>query len=157
MNQRAHAAYANTQRETSVASARPVDLVVLVFQRMLDHLRHGRQLMLDEEDSGVPLGKALQLLNGGLEVCLDPNQGGEIAQNLATIYQWANREILMARVRKEHQRLTDVMDVLTTVSQAWQQLAEPSKSDLQTSSALNTAQPLQTDGRSAYRMAMAEG
>lgn len=75
MNQRAHAAYANTQRETAVASASPVDLVVLVFQRMLDHLQHGRQLMLDEEDSGIPLGKALQLLNGGLEACLDAEKG----------------------------------------------------------------------------------
>ena len=153
MNQRAHAAYADTQRETAVASARPVDLVVLVFQRMLDHLRHGRQLMLDEEDSGVPLGKALQLLNGGLEACLDADKGGEIAQNLATIYQWANREILMARVRKEHQRLTDVMDVLTTVSQAWQQLAEPGTTAPHAPGASSTT-PTRTDGRAAYQMAM---
>jgi flagellar secretion chaperone FliS len=36
MSQRALNAYATTERETAVSSARPVDLVVLVFQRVLD-------------------------------------------------------------------------------------------------------------------------
>ena len=47
MTMRSHRAYAATQRETSVSSARPVDLVVMVYQRLLDHLRTGKIQMSD--------------------------------------------------------------------------------------------------------------
>ena len=124
MSQRALNAYATTERETAVSSARPVDLVVLVFQRVLDHLRHGRQLMQAQEDSAVPLTKALQLINAGLQACLDRQQGGDIATNLASLYDWASREIMLARLKRDSDRISAVMDVLNTVSSAWLELAK---------------------------------
>ena len=123
MSQRALNAYATTERETAVSSARPVDLVVLVFQRVLDHLRHGRQMMQQQEDSSVPLTKALQLINAGLQACLDRQQGGDIASNLASLYDWASREIMLARLKRDSDRISAVIDVLTTVSSAWLELA----------------------------------
>ncbi|MFM2241051.1 MAG: hypothetical protein RJA69_2425 [Pseudomonadota bacterium] len=123
MSQRALNAYAATERETAVSSARPIDLVVLVFQRVLDHLRHGRQMMQQQEDSAVPLTKALQLINAGLQACLDRQQGGDIADNLGHLYEWANREIMLARLKKDSDRITSVIEVLTTVSSAWLELA----------------------------------
>lgn len=123
MSQRALNAYATTERETAVSSARPVDLVVLVFQRVLDHLRHGRQMMQQQEDSAAPLTKALQLINAGLQACLDREQGGEIASNLAGLYDWASREIMLARLKRDSDRISAVIDVLTTVSSAWLELA----------------------------------
>lgn len=123
MSSRAFNAYATAQRETAVASARPIDLVVLVYQRLIDHLRYSRQLMQQDGDASVPLGKALDLLNSGLEACLDRQDGGEIASNLSTIYHWANREILLARLKNDAPKLTNVIDVLTTVHDAWQQNA----------------------------------
>lgn len=127
MNMRMKAAYAQTDRETSVSSARPIDLIVLVYQRVLDHLKLGRQQMLDGVDSSTALSNGLQLLHGGLEACLDHEKGGEVASNLGAIYSWATREILLARLKQESKRLTSVIDVLTTVSQAWQQHADPAK------------------------------
>lgn len=124
MSSRALNAYATAQRETAVAAARPIDLVVLVYQRLIDHLRHSRQLMLQNDDATLPLGKALDLLNSGLDACLDHEDGGEIASNLATIYQWANREILLARLKNDAPKLSNVIDVLTTVYYAWQKNAE---------------------------------
>lgn len=143
MSSRAFNAYATAQRETAVASARPIDLVVLVYQRLIDHLRHSRQLMQQDADATVPLGKALDLLNSGLEACLDHEDGGEIASNLAIIYQWANREILLARLKNDAPKLTNVIDVLTTVYFAWQQnAAAPSATAAQAAMAydsLNTS------------------
>lgn len=123
MSNRALNAYASMQRETSVASARPIDLVVLVYRRLIDHLRHGRQKLLTQADASIPLSKALDLLNSGLEACLDRDGGGEIAENLAAIYAWANREILMARLKNDAPRLSLVIEVFSTVSQAWEQHA----------------------------------
>lgn len=123
MSQRALNAYATTERETAVSSARPVDLVVLVFQRVLDHLRHGRQMMQQQEDSAVPLTKALHLINAGLQACLDRQQGADIANNLANLYDWASREIMLARLKHDSERISAVIEVLSTVSSAWLELA----------------------------------
>ena len=123
MYARAHEAYARTDRETAVSAARPVDLVVLVLQRTLDHLRTGRDKMLKQEDSAEPLTKALQLINAGLMACLDQQQGGEIAVNLGQLYDWASREIMLARLKRDGDRISDVIRVLETVSSAWLELA----------------------------------
>ena len=140
MSQRALNAYASTERETAVSSARPVDLVVLVFQRVLDHLRHGRQMMEQQEDSSIPLTKALQLINAGLQACLDRQQGGDIASNLASLYDWASREIMLSRIKRDSERISSVIDVLTTVSSAWLELST------QGQNAAASAQPAANDG-----------
>ncbi len=158
MSQRALNAYASTERETAVSSARPVDLVVLVFQRVLDHLRHGRQMMEQQEDSAIPLTKALQLINAGLQACLDRQQGGDIASNLASLYDWASREIMLARIKRDSERISAVIDVLTTVSSAWLELSaqgQGSAPSVKPSAGDESARPARHHHRAAYQAASA--
>ena len=142
MYARAHEAYARTDRETAVSAARPVDLVVLVLQRTLDHLRTGRDKLIQQEDSAEPLTKALQLINAGLMACLDREQGGDIAVNLGQLYDWASREIMMARLKRDGDRISEVIRVLETVSSAWVELAAQGM-DRPVSAESPTAPPLQ--------------
>jgi len=81
MTMRAHRTYAATQRETSVSSAKPVELVAMVYQRLLDHLQTGKIQMAEGSDSSESLTKAIDLITTGLESCLDKEKGGEIAQS----------------------------------------------------------------------------
>ena len=78
MTTRSHRAYAATQRETSVSSAKPVELVAMVYQRLLDHLHTGKIQMAEGADSSESLTKAIDLITTGLESCLDKEKGGEI-------------------------------------------------------------------------------
>lgn len=149
MSQRALNAYASTERETAVSSARPVDLVVLVFQRVLDHLRHGRQMMQQQQDSAVPLTKALQLINAGLQACLDRQQGGDIADNLGHLYEWASKEIMLARIKRDSERITAVIEVLTTVSSAWFELASHGR-DASVASGTTTATSIHSGGQRSH-------
>ena len=119
MTMRSHRAYAATQRETSVSSARPVDLVVMVYQRLLDHLRTGQIQMSEGTDSSESLTKAIDLITTGLESCLDLERGGEIAHNLAAIYDWANKQIILARLRRDPQILQGVINALIPLAEAW--------------------------------------
>lgn len=123
MNMRAHRAYAATQRETAVSSARPIDLVVMVYERLLDHLRSAQLQMAAGTDPQESLTKALELITTGLESCLDMARGGEIAQNLAAIYEWASRDILLARLRRDPQLIQGVIDAMSSLAQAWRQHA----------------------------------
>ena len=119
MTTRSHRAYAATQRETSVSSARPVELVVMVYQRLLDHLQTGKIQMAEGADSSESLTKAIDLITTGLESCLDKEKGGEIAQNLAFIYDWAGKEIIRARIRRDPEMIQGVINAFVPLAEAW--------------------------------------
>jgi len=119
MTTRSHRAYAATQRETSVSSAKPVELVAMVYQRLLDHLHTGKIQMAEGVDSSESLTKAIDLITTGLESCLDKEKGGEIAQNLAFIYDWANKEIIRARLRRDPEMIQGVINAFVPLAEAW--------------------------------------
>jgi flagellar protein FliS len=119
MNMRAHRTYADNQRETSVASAKPVELVAMVYQRLLDHLQTGKVQMSEGLDSSESFTKAIDLITTGLESCLDKEKGGEIAQNLAFIYDWAGKEIIRARLRRDPEMIQGVINAFIPLAEAW--------------------------------------
>ena len=119
MTTRSHRAYAATQRETSVSSAKPVELVAMVYQRLLDHLQTGKIQMAEGSDSSESLTKAIDLITTGLESCLDKEKGGEIAQNLAFIYDWAGKEIIRARLRRDPEMIQGVINAFVPLAEAW--------------------------------------
>ena len=119
MTMRAHRTYAANQRETSVSSAKPVELVAMVYQRLLDHLNTGKLQMSAGEDSSASFTKAIDLITTGLESCLDKEKGGEIAQNLAFIYDWAGKEIIRARLRRDPEMIQGVINAFVPLAEAW--------------------------------------
>ena len=123
MTMRAHRTYAANQRETSVSSAKPVELVAMVYQRLLDHLQTGKAQMAEGEDSSESFTKAIDLITTGLESCLDKEKGGEIAQNLAFIYDWAGKEIIRARLRRDPEMIQGVINAFVPLAEAWMEHA----------------------------------
>ena len=123
MTMRAYLTYAANQRETSVSSAKPVELVAMVYQRLLDHLHTGKIQMLEGSDSYESFTKAIDLITTGLESCLDKEKGGEIAQNLAFIYDWAGKEIIRARLRRDPEMIQGVINAFVPLAEAWMEHA----------------------------------
>ena len=123
MTTRSHRAYATTQRETSVSSAKPAELVAMVYQRLLDHLHTGKIQMVEGADSSESLSKAIDLITTGLESCLDKEKGGEIAQNLAFIYDWAGKEIIRSRLRRDPEMIQGVINAFVPLAEAWMEHA----------------------------------
>ena len=123
MTTRSHRAYATTQRETSVSSAKPVELVAMVYQRLLDHLHTGKVQMLEGSDSSESFTKAIDLITTGLESCLDKEKGGEIAQNLAFMYDWAGKEIIRARIHRDPEMIQGVINAFVPLAEAWMEHA----------------------------------
>jgi len=119
MTARSHRAYATTQRETSVSSAKPVELVAMVYKRLLDHLYTGKVQIREGTDSSESLTKAIDLITTGLEACLDKQNGGEIAENLGFIYDWAGKEIIRARLRRDPEMIQGVINAFVPLAEAW--------------------------------------
>lgn len=117
-------AYAETDRITGVAAARPVELVVMVYERIFDHLSTAAQAIRDGHSADSPLIKGIDLINEGLLACLNDEQGGDIASNLRSVYQWAMRQLMSARLRPDAQVVTEVRDTLTQLADGWRTLAQ---------------------------------
>ena len=95
----------------------------MVYQRLLDHLQTGKAQMAAGEDSSESFTKAIDLITTGLESCLDKEKGGEIAQNLAFIYDWAGKEIIRARLRRDPEMIQGVINAFVPLAEAWMEHA----------------------------------
>ena len=116
--------YETNQRETSVAIATPPELVVMVYDRMFEQLRLVLSGLQAGQDVAEPAGKALDLITDGLQSCLDHERGGEVAQNLDLLYNWACAEILRGRLLRDPAPIEAVLRVLSPVAEAWREQAQ---------------------------------
>jgi flagellar protein FliS len=118
-------AYAATEVFTGVNASGPGQLIVLVYQRIFDHLKMGKK-SLEEGAYGIEsFTKAHDLIQQGLLACLDHQNGGEVAQSLGAVYEWSLRELVSARLAKSPERIQEIIDVLTPLYEAWLTLAPP--------------------------------
>jgi len=116
-------AYAATQIETGVVGAVSSQLVILVYERLFDHLKIGQKELENGRYGIESFTKAHDLIQQGLIACLDYKNGGDIAQSLGAIYQWSLGEIIKARASKSPEKIQEVLDVLSPLYEAWISLA----------------------------------
>ncbi|QWD64620.1 flagellar export chaperone FliS [Polynucleobacter sp. MWH-UH2A] len=124
MSARAAKAYANNDAHGGVLDQNPVEIIVLIFERLFDHLKLGK-IALEKKDYGIDhFTKANDLIQKGLLACLDYEQGGEIANNHAAIYEWSLREIIRARIDNDPTVIENVINILGTVCEGWLSLTQ---------------------------------
>jgi flagellar protein FliS len=119
MNTRAAKMYAENNTHTSVISADSGQIIVLVYERIFDHLKVGKLALENGQYAIESFTKAHDLIQQGLLACLDYEAGVDVAQNLGAIYEWSLREIIAARTDRSAQRIQEVMDVLQPLYEAW--------------------------------------
>lgn len=119
MNARNLNAYRNLAAQTAVAEASPIELIVLVYKRLIDNLRLAQKAMEENREDAEYISKSMDLIQKGLLAALDQEKGGEIAKNLASLYDWSIREILKARLKRSPEILTGVIEVIRNLEAAW--------------------------------------
>jgi len=116
-------AYKKNSIESSVSVSSPIELVILVYERILEHLRLGKK----ECELGLYgveyFDSACNLINLGLLAPLDYKEGKEIAYDLKNIYTWCLKEIMSARLEKSSEKIQRVIDVLTPLYEGWLAIA----------------------------------
>ena len=123
MGSKSALAYAANSIETGVVAAHSSQLIVLVYERLFDHLKIGKKELESGRYGIESFTKAHDLIQQGLVACIDYKEGGDIAQSLGAIYEWALREIINARVAKSPEKVQEILDVLTPLYEAWISLA----------------------------------
>lgn len=131
MNQmRGASAYARVGVETGVMSASPHQLIVMLFDGAQTSLRAARLHMQQGNIAGKgrSLSKAIDIINNGLAAALDHEQGGEIAERLASLYDYMVRLLMQANLHNDEKRLDEAAQLLEDIGSAWREIAPQTRS-----------------------------
>jgi len=117
-------AYAQVSLESAVMSASPHQLIVMLFDGALSALLRAQILMSqgDIAGKGLALSKAINIIDNGLKGCLDHQQGGEIADDLAALYDYMKRRLMQANLHNDDAAIAEVVKLLKNIADTWQQI-----------------------------------
>jgi len=108
----------------AAAASDRMQLVLRMMQGALDRIAMARGYMRRGEQGpkGEALGRAVRLIDG-LRSCLDHERGGEIAANLAALYDYMTRRLTEANLRNNQRGLDEVAELLEEIRGGWEQMA----------------------------------
>lgn len=117
--------YRQAGTATVSVSASPHKLIEMLYSGALDRLAAARGC-LQRGDVPGRLGNisdALAIVEH-LRLTLDFNAGGEIAQNLARLYDYMQHRLTLANADSDTSGLDEVANLLRTLKSAWEMLPQ---------------------------------
>lgn len=108
----------------AAASSDRMQLILRLLQGALDRITSARGHMQRREIAlkGEALGRAVRMIDG-LRACLDHNNGGDIAANLAALYEYMTRRLTEGNLRNDLHALDEVADLLEEIRSGWEEVA----------------------------------
>ena len=102
-------------------------LIVLLYECAITFTAQAQEGLRNQDpvSAGIKLLRARNIVSE-LRNGLDYEQGGELAENLERLYDYAHDELLRAGREGIPALLDPVIDVLTTLKEAWQQVNQVS-------------------------------
>ncbi|MFG6158719.1 flagellar export chaperone FliS [Halomonas sp. 1390] len=121
---RGASAYAKVGVESAAMSASPHQLIVMLFDGAQASIRTARIHMEGGNiaEKGKAISKALDIVNNGLLAALDAERGGEIAERLASLYDYVARLLLSANRHNDVESLNQAEALLNDIASAWREI-----------------------------------
>jgi len=116
--------YARQYEQTQVVTSSGVQLIVLLYDGAIQSLEIARREIQAKNvrEKARHLGRAIAII-GELNSVLDYEQGGEIASSLRRLYDYMLAELVEANVRNNEKRLDVPLRCLSTLREAWREVA----------------------------------
>lgn len=118
-------AYLKNYRNTQVQTASPEQILIMLYDGAIRFLNQAAVAM-EAGDRALKvknIDKTLAII-AELNATLDHDIGGEIAANLAALYDFMMREIPRANARNDVKILAPVLNILNDLRETWVQAAE---------------------------------
>jgi len=116
MYESAHDAYL----ESRVFSAAPLELVQMLYQAATTAVKNARNHL--QQGAILPRSRAIThawSILAELTVSLNHQEGGELSGRLAGLYGYMQKRLLEANLEQTEAPLCEVLDLLTTLAEAW--------------------------------------
>jgi flagellar protein FliS len=123
-NARAMSAYRQVGVQSMVDSASPQQLIKMLFDGLLASINAARGAIErgDINEKVRHIGKAVRILQEGLLGALDREKGGELAGNLASLYEYCTTRLTLANARNDASMVDEVAGLVNTVAQGWNEI-----------------------------------
>lgn len=129
MSHYATRAYANVGVNTSVESASPHKLVLMLYDGLLKQLRIAK-LHIERKEiahKAAALSKALAIVDQGLRPGIDLEKGGSIAAQLLALYDYSAERLLQANLRNDAAAVEEVIQLIEPIRAAWAAISPDAK------------------------------
>ena len=113
-------AYKTSKNELALTDASPQKLIALLLDRALEHVSKAKGAIHRGEaaDMGEAIGKAMTIISS-LQASLNFEQGGDIANNLNSLYDYLTQQLLKATSEKNVDYLREVSGLLSEIKDGW--------------------------------------
>jgi len=121
----AHVRGAAAYRRVDAESRSPLELVVMMYDGVLGSLSEGATAAArrDLAARAAAVSKSLAII-GALQSTLNLQDGGPVAAELDRLYTYASQRLIDVTLKQDISGLTEVHRLLTTVRDAWHQIAK---------------------------------
>lgn len=115
--------YQAVNRRGAVAGADAHGLIALMFDATVERIALARAHLGrgDVAAKARELHAAAQLVDG-LRMSLDKTRGGEIAENLDRLYEWASTRLVEANAGNDARALAEVEKVIDELRAGWREI-----------------------------------
>ena len=113
--------YRRVNASGDIETANPHKLISMLYGGLKDALNgiHRSIESAHMADKGKALGKALDILQA-LQVSLDPQAGGVVADNLGRLYDYMERRLTVANLHNDVQAIDELLALTETLREAWE-------------------------------------
>ena len=123
-------AYATVGVETGVAAATPHKLILMLMDGASIAIVMGKKHMLagNIAAKGKSITHAIMLIDSGLRGSLNLRVGGDLVNNLDSLYDYMRRTLSSANVTNDVAKLDEVHYLLGQIKEAWEAIAPEANS-----------------------------
>ena len=106
--------------KSTAQQASPYQLVAMLFQKLLDNIATAKGAITQKNyaKKGAEISNAISII-GVLEASIDFKQGGEISNNLASLYLYCSEQLLVASSNNDIDKLNEVAQILIPIKSGW--------------------------------------
>jgi flagellar protein FliS len=105
-------------------NASPHQLIVMLFDGAHSALVRARLFLEAGQmpEKGEALSKAINIIDNGLKAGLNMEAGGELSDNLSSLYEYMVRRLLLANLHNDVDAIVEVEGLLNNIADAWKQI-----------------------------------
>ncbi len=106
--------------QAAVGNADPHTLIQMLMNGAIERLNMVKMHMAQNnmQLKGESLGKAVSIIDG-LRTSLDMEKGGEIAENLQSLYDYMQRQLLAANMENKVENIDEVLALMNEIRSGW--------------------------------------
>lgn len=117
--------YQREALKTRLASADPFEVTQMLMEGALESMKIAKINIenKDLENKSKFIAKATTIIDS-LRLSLDYEAGGEISTNLSALYRYMSERLLEASIENDITKIDEVIDLLSGIKGAWDQISE---------------------------------